>query len=245
MRKVILFLALIFASSAVSAATFTDYLCLPKTASTQLAVVVTPIPPFKLGSNLVQVETPAAQAEAWWCLEPSSVTTPPGKITYRPQYRWNLKKYANHPDLASVFRRIMAAPDLLEAVNGEMRVASLSVTEGTQDAYQRDLVLYTACQALAKPPYLVPIDPLPANWCGTAPVQPGVLPDVYKTPAAGTYTLYTVANGKLASIIAGRKATANATCNSSVPAVMSGTSIYLPLAGGPLTEYTLCKKVTQ
>jgi hypothetical protein len=66
---------------------------------------------------------------------------------------------------------------------------------------------------------------------------------VYRTPAAGTFTLYTVSAGKLSGIVSGRKATANALCNCNAAKVVSGTSTYCTLDAGPATEATLCKAV--
>ena len=215
-----------------------DFSCLPTTTATQAAALGSEA--ATLGSAVVQVETPAAQAEGWWCLLPTPL--PDGKRSYAPQYRWNLKKYPTHPDLAGAFRRVIAAPSLLAAVNVEMNLAKIPVTSGTQDAYERDLVIYTACQALAKPPYLVPIDPLPVNWCGTAPVSPAPVPPGWRTPLYGTFRIYTVVNGKLGPST-GRVATSRALCNATVPVVLSGTAKYYPLASGPVTEVTLCELV--
>lgn len=67
---------------------------------------------------------------------------------------------------------------------------------------------------------------------------------VWKTPASGTYTLYVAAAGALKSIVAGRKATANAACDCTAK-VMSGTSTYCPLVGAAPTEVTLCKQISQ
>lgn len=66
----------------------------------------------------------------------------------------------------------------------------------------------------------------------------------YRTPATGTFTLYTAANGKLTGVISGRKATAGATCDCTTP-VMSGGAMYCPLAGAPTNEVTYCVKVVQ
>lgn len=217
-----------------------NWICVPNMTSTQ-ALALLSAPPVALGSVSVQVETPAAEAEAWWCLEPA--LSPAGKRLYRPQYRWNLKENSGHSDLAGAFRRIAAAPDLLAGVNGERRAASIAVTPGSQKAYERALVLRAACLALAKPPYLVPIDPLPANWCGADPVPPGQVADVWRTPASGTFTIYTVAGGKLAAVVPGKKAAANATCNCTIK-VVSGSSTYCPIAAAPPTEFTLCRKAT-
>jgi hypothetical protein len=67
---------------------------------------------------------------------------------------------------------------------------------------------------------------------------------VYRTPAAGTFTLYTVSAGKLSGIVSGRKATANALCNCNAAKVVSGTSTYCALDAGPAAEATLCKAVS-
>ena len=63
----------------------------------------------------------------------------------------------------------------------------------------------------------------------------------WRTPAAGTGTIYTTAAGKLAGLVAGRKAPPNALCDCTAAKVAVGTSSYCALTGGPASEVTLCK----
>ena len=69
-----------------------------------------------------------------------------------------------------------------------------------------------------------------------APIAAG-----WVTPAAGTFTLYTTAAGRLTGIVSGRKAPAGAACDCSIQ-VPSGSSTYCALANAAATEVTLCRK---
>lgn len=225
---------LLLALALSTAARASDYVCLAKTAATPLAS----------GSARVVVAKPGiGESSAWWCLDATTATTPANKVTYTPQYFTVLDKYKAHPDLAGAFGRVWAAAAPLDAFNTEVRVGSIAVATGSKDEYEFRSLRYSACLALATPPYLVPIDPLPANWCGAAPLPPGPAADVWRTPASGTFALYTVLAGKLAAKIVGRTATANALGDCSRTKVMSGSSTYCALAAGPLDEATLMRKV--
>ena len=222
--KYILFLLALWSSMAHA-----DWLCLPKTALT----------PFAEGSAKVLAVTPAAESHAWWCQE----ATPAGAVRFfRPQYFTVLNKHRRAIDPFTVLQRAAAASAPMEkALSIEAAAAQIIPITGSQDEYDYLTARYQACLKLSTVPYLVPIDPLPANWCGAAPIAPGPAPDVWRTPPSGAFTLFIAADGKLKSIIAGRKATPNALCDCSAP-VMSGTSAYCPLAGAVTTEVTLCKK---
>ena len=71
--------------------------------------------------------------------------------------------------------------------------------------------------------------------------MPAPIAGVWTTPAAGTFTLYTAAGGRLTGIVAGRQATPGAACDCTTP-VLSGSSTYCALANAAATEVTLCRK---
>lgn len=215
-----------------------DYPCMPDTPLMRMTGAGEII-----GSKPIELSTPAGEITGWWCMDPITATTPPGKVTFSRWYQWSLNRYRGHPDLRAAFKRVMAAQDLLAAVNGEMRAGSIPVAPGSQDEYEVKVLIRNACIALTTPPYLVPIDEPPAGVCGAAPVPPGPVAETWRTPGTGTFTLYTVAAGKLAAIVAGKKAAANAVCNCTTK-VASGSSTYCPIAAAPPTEFTLCRKVT-
>jgi hypothetical protein len=75
---------------------------------------------------------------------------------------------------------------------------------------------------------------------GTLPIPPGG--PKWGVPASGS-SIYSAANGKLVSKIAGRTAPPNALCDATNP-IAVGTSTYMPLVGGPASEVALCKKVS-
>lgn len=216
-----------------------DYPCIADTPLTRLAG-----PTEIIGSVPVEVATAAGEATGWWCLDAVTATTPPGKVTFSRWYQYSLAKHRGHPDLRGAMKRVLAAPNLLAAVNGEMRAGSIAAPAGSQDEYEIKVLLRNACIALTTPPYSVPIDPPPAGVCGAAPVPAGQSGDVYRTPASGAFTLFTHASGRLAGVISGRRATANALCNCSAARATSGSTVYCALASGAATEVTTCVKAS-
>ena len=72
---------------------------------------------------------------------------------------------------------------MLAAANAELDAAKVVPAAGTLDEYEGKRLSYLACLELAKPPYpAVFTVPLPANWCGTAPVPPVNPPPPPPTP---------------------------------------------------------------
>jgi len=204
--------------------------CLPVT-------IFTPFP-IAMGSVTKSVETDAATADAWWC-----PIYPDGVLRYQVNVMWSLKKTKAAYDWGAAFIRIKAAPSMLDALNGELASNSAATAPGSQDEYEVNLVKYRACLALATKPYVVSIPDLPANFCGVAPTPPGPSAVTWLTPSSTTLKVYSNNSGKLGPAIAGRTAPPNAKCNSSVPQVKLGTSVYFPLLTGPLNELVLCKLV--
>lgn len=202
-----------------------DYPCVADTPLTRLVAA-----PQDIGSRPIDVSTTAGEATGWWCLDPITAATPPGKVTFSRWYHHALNEHRGHPDLRGAFKRVMASANFLEAVNGEMRAGSIAVAAGSQKDYEIKVLRRNACIALNTPPYLVPIDPPPEGACGPAPVPPGQVPDVYRTPTTGSIPIYTYAAGRLTGVTV-RKAPNGAPCNCTITAT-SGTkklcSIGLP-----------------
>jgi hypothetical protein len=67
-------------------------------------------------------------------------------------------------------------------------------------------------------------------------------PDVYKTPPTGTFTVYSVANGKLSGLISGVKALPNELCDCVANSVMSGTSRFCTTSSIQSSRVTYCVK---
>lgn len=68
-------------------------------------------------------------------------------------------------------------------------------------------------------------------------------PSTWRTPAAGTFTLYTAAGGKLLATVPGRKAPANTLCNCTANKVVGLSATYCAIDGGAAAEVTLCREV--
>ena len=205
--------------------------CLPSTAATPLAT----------GTATRTVSTAAGAGDAWWCLLPIRESTPAGKVEYRANFFVVLNKYRSATAFAAAAARVAAAAEPFAAVRNEVAAATVTPAPGSRDEYDFNLLHYRACLALTTPPLLAPIDPLPSDWCGVEPVPPEPIAGVWTTPAAGTFTLYTAAGGKLTGIVAGRKAPAGVTCDCTTP-VLSGSSTYCALANAAASEVTLCRK---
>lgn len=134
------------------------------------------------GTATRTVTTPAGSADAWWCLLPATSSTPPDKVLYAPQIFVVLNKYRSATLFLDSLSRIIAASDPFAATQNEIKAATIKPAPGSQDEYEFNLLAYRACQALATPPYTAPIDPLPADWCGIAPVAPVEVWWVAKAP---------------------------------------------------------------
>jgi len=68
------------------------------------------------------------------------------------------------------------------------------------------------------------------------------MPDVYRTPPTGTFTVYSTANGKLSSIISGVKALPNELCDCVANMVLSGTSRFCTAQSIQSSRVTYCVK---
>ena len=67
-------------------------------------------------------------------------------------------------------------------------------------------------------------------------------PDVYRTPLTGTFTVYSVVNGKLSGLVSGVKALPNELCDCVANSVMSGTSRFCTTSSIQSSRVTYCVK---
>jgi hypothetical protein len=229
LKRLLVLIALLWPLLAVA-----QFACVPKSSFT----------PSGPGSRIVESsrQTPDIGDWAyWWC---------PVDGSYYPDGRagaWQLEKHAvlaKYRGLpasgTSAVWQALATADVLGAINAV--VATFKIAPATpQELYEYRLLRYAACLDAATPPYIVDVAPLPAGWCGPAPVPPGPPAAVCKTPLAGN-TIWTASNGILTSNT-GRKAPPDAPCDCAT-LFNRGTSTYGSLIGGPAEEVTLCKKVT-
>lgn len=195
------------------------------------------------GGKLMQGVLPNIRGEwhAVWC-RTGTFNGGTGEV-WSLQVHAVLEKYRTL-DAAAVIaagRSIIEAPDPLGALDAMLTSGRVVPPAGTQDRFDWESLLFAGCkQGVALPPVAgmivtdrcVPPTPIPAQV------------ETWRTPASGTFTIYSSKNGALSGIIAGRKATANALCDCSAGKAMSGSSTYCALSGAAPAEVTLCKKVT-
>jgi hypothetical protein len=120
----------------------------------------------------------------------------------------------------------LVAANTLQAVCMTVQKVDGHYNEPAHDAvYQQGLAATRALYAVDHPP----------------PPPDG---PVYRTPASGTFRLYTVtASGTLGASISGRTAQPNQLCDCTLASVAVGSSRYCALSGGVRTEATYCVKV--
>ena len=212
-------------------------------ASAQVCLPASPWIPIELsGGKVMQGIVPPIKGEwhAVWC--PTGVFNGTAGEIWKLRTHAVLDKYRTHDASAIVAagRAIIESPDPLGALDAMLTAGRIVPPAGSQDRFDWETLLFAACtQGAALPPF-----PGAAVTGTCTPPTPIPVPvDTWRTPSSGTFTLYTVKNGALSGIIAGRKATANAACDCAAGKATSGTSTYCSLSGGPATEVTLCKKV--
>lgn len=66
--------------------------------------------------------------------------------------------------------------------------------------------------------------------------------EIYRTPLAGTFTVYSVTGGKLSGVVAGVKALPNELCDCVANSVLSGTSRFCTTPSIQSTRVTYCVK---
>ena len=236
MRRALIFVALVLCSSNALA-----WECVAK------------IPPFTnalpaeiVGSAASVASSPAGENNSWWCIDKKAPAVA-GKVQYKIEHLTVLKEFQKSIDPLLALKQAAAAAttaDPLAAINALMLSGQTLPTAGTQKSYDYNTLRWMGCTVLATQPYVVPVDPLPANYCGEKPTLPQASPDLYRTPATGSLTLYNAPAEKLASIVFGKKAPPNAECACDIKSILGGGTVkYCPLRAGPTTEVTSCTLV--
>ena|SRR5580765_7352303 len=157
--------------------------------------------PFAVGSPASSVVTGFGQAAAWWCLLPNSTYLEPSgaiKVRYSLNTMVVLDKYKSAASLSAAALRVASATDPRVQLDAEIKAATIIPAAGSDDEYQFRLLRYNACIALTTPPYSVPIDPLPTDYCGALPLPP--VPPILSIPPLAQLTdslggPWTLANG--------------------------------------------------
>lgn len=151
-----------------------------------------------------------------------------------------LDKYrtVNSAALMDMAQSIIAADDPLGALNAALTAGRYVPPVGSQDRFDWETLLYTACtQGVALPP-------LPKmtvkNTCKAPTPITGTPVEVWKTPPAGTFTVYLLNGTKLGSAVPGVKALPNEVC--STTCALSGTSKFCSTPSIGPNRITYCVK---
>lgn len=221
--KSILFAVLIFFAGLAQAGE-----CLPKTALT----------PDACGTSLLTTRTTAGECVAWWV--PTGIL-PDGRTGWATRKQCVLDKYrTKSADPLSIAKAILLSADPAAAVSAAASAATIAPV-GAQEVYDFAYLNWANCQTITKAVNLPAGAVIVTNNCGSMPVAPTPIADVWR--ALGT-SIYTAANGKLVAPIAGARATAGAQCDTTAVPIVSGAVTYLPLVGASAAQVTSCKKAT-
>lgn len=216
--------------------------CAPKTWAT----------PSATGSPPVQFANADGAALSWWC--PAQPPAGASGTWWSEAGFWGLYAYGWNNTSAAI-GRIVTARDPWAQYQIERDAGAKTPDSADDCAYKR--LKYGACVALRTtslgPAYPAAVTADVASvQCGPAPVC-GVPSVVWRTPSSsssGTLPIYAVVNGKRANTpLPGRSAPFSALCDCIAfrqDITAAGTvATYCALSGGPATECTLCKQVSQ
>lgn len=189
-------------------------------------------PAAQRGAELMEGRDNTIQGDwrALWC--------PAGAGSWQLRTHAVLDRYKtlDASTVAKMAVTIMGSPDPIAALNAAVSDRTVVPPVGTKDRFDWESLLYAAClQGVALPPQGVVVT-------GTCKPPVPIQVEVWRTPATGSFTLFTSNGTRLTGLVSGRKATANAKCNAAAPPITVNGAVYLPLDGGPLTEVTVCVK---
>lgn len=163
------------------------YDCMPTAEATPLAT----------GIGKVSVKSSAGEAAAWWCILPIRASTPPGKVEYGPQFFVVLDKYRNVGGFVAALGRIAASSTPFDTLNAEVKAATVTPVPGSQDEFEYLSLFFSACTQLKNTPSIFDHDPIPADWCGAAPVPPVPPVNTYAVAGPGaSRAAFPIVNGK-------------------------------------------------
>lgn len=186
------------------------------------------VPTPGTGTPYVAMTVGRVETFAWWCRRPARAGDLDGKLYYVPQFFLVHADDKNLTLFKDALLRVAAAPDMLKQANVEMDAARTVLVPGSPKEYEYRVAGYAACNGLKDGPIAnVAFDtPLPADWCGAAPVP--VVHVVSPYPGATHRATYatTLAFG-------GTRATLT---NGKVPILTNGASTPCACTAGYVTE---------
>jgi hypothetical protein len=203
------------------------------------------------GTPYVFFATDKVEGRIGWCR--TNEVRPDGGQSWRPvPYQWCLKTRCTGGVLNpwAVLDQLRAAPDVFAAASSVAATLRVGVMPGSPDDFDLRTWWARACRVLTTPPYpstppqgFAPSWVFPPNYCPAEPAPPAA--EIWRTPSAGSGTIFTTSAGRLTGLVGNRKAPPNALADCALARVSVGTKTYCSLAGGVATEVTEVVKVTQ
>jgi hypothetical protein len=208
------------------------------------------------GSQRVEEWAIDGRVDAWWCPVPAPSGAPAGSTWFRRNDVGGLYVLGWQAVQAAA-PRVLAASSPWDQFQAERAAILAAVTPTAAQTCRRDEIKHAACVSLylarlpGYPGASTRAEALDSTRCGPVPDCAAVPPPtiVWRTPAAGTLTLYTVTAGARGTAIFGRKAPASALCDCAAlkltTTVAGIVATYCPVAAASAAEVTLCRQAPQ
>ena len=181
------------------------------------------------GTERISGKTDKGEWSNYWCPVIGPIA---GKPYWQQQTFAVLTKYKDVAQVAYATAQALTASSPLVSINAAILQGRIEPAVGTQDRFDWETLLYTACNSLVAANQ-VPLDPLPAGYCK---------PPTPVLPPAPTYTHAVKANGVspdrpaflLTAGVRGTKEVSRATvgqpCDLTKPTLASGTEVWAQFA---------------
>jgi hypothetical protein len=200
--------------------------------------------PGGTGSRVVARVLPLGEWRYVWCPVPGKVY-PDGRVSvWRFESHACLRKYCATPEgLTAALWAAAMAPNWMEAANAAMARAEIK-PQGAQEEFEFAQLKYAACLDASTPPYIVDVAPLPANWCGPAPVLAVpppvwvVAPNTSSTTTPPTRPMWDATGTKAVA----ERAVVGAACNCAAPVIKTTQTLCRLAAPAASNNVTACVK---
>jgi hypothetical protein len=193
--------------------------------------------PSGTGSRVVEKSTPLGDWRYIWC-PASQAKTPDGyPVLWRIERHVTLAKYRNSSWASGLSWAALTSGDPLTIINAAVNTATI-LPANAQEKYERDTLLYEACQDAYAKPYLVDIIPPSATPCGPAPVVPSPVWLVAPNGIYPTRPMWAPPDGVKA---VSERAIVGLSCDCSAP-VQKGTQALCRVKSSASVNLTACAK---